>query len=48
MTWEADASQADYNGMRIVDPRLAERKLSMPHTWHAAEMFPYLHESGHT
>ena len=43
-TWEAQASQADYNGMRIVDDSFAQRQICMPHTWHAAEMFLYLWE----
>ncbi|MEW6354708.1 MAG: hypothetical protein AB1696_00140 [Planctomycetota bacterium] len=42
MTWEAQASQARYEGMRLIDPQFVERKLSVPHTWHAAEMFLYL------
>ncbi|MDG3007687.1 hypothetical protein [Paludisphaera mucosa] len=37
LTWEADASQADYRGMNVVDPAYAEAKLCTPHTWHAAE-----------
>ena len=44
MTWESHASQADYEGMRLVDPSFVDRRLSMPHTWHAAEMFLYLWE----
>lgn len=44
LTWEAQASEADYSGMEIIDPEFTARKLSMPHTWHAAEMFLYLGE----
>jgi len=44
ITWESHASQADYEGMRLVDPSFVDRRLSMPHTWHAAEMFLYLWE----
>jgi len=44
ITWEACASQADYEGMRPVDPSFVARRMSMPHTWHAAEMFLYLWE----
>ena len=44
LTWEAHASQADYEGMRAIDAVFVERKLCAPHTWHAAEMFLYLHE----
>lgn len=42
LTWEANASQADYQGMSIIDPAFAAAKVATPHTWHAAEMFLYL------
>lgn len=42
LTWEADASQARYEGMRVIDPAYVEKKLAAPHTWHAAEVFLYL------
>lgn len=42
LTWESNASQADYNGMHIVAPVFTENKISAPHTWHAAEVFLYL------
>ena len=42
LSWEIEASQADYNGMTIVDDIYVEAKNSSPHTWHAAEMFLYL------
>ncbi len=42
LTWEIKASQADYSGMKIVDPVFAEQQTSVPHTWHAAEIFLYL------
>ena len=42
LTWEAQASQADYDGMARISPEFAAAKLCMPHTWHAAEMFLYL------
>lgn len=44
LTWEGDASQADYAGMARIDSMHAERHLCLPHTWHAAEMFLYLLE----
>lgn len=44
LTWESYASEADYSKMRIIDEGFVERKLSMPHTWHGAEMFLYLHQ----
>lgn len=39
LTWERNASQANYSGMNIVTPEYAQRQLSAPHAWHAAEMF---------
>jgi len=42
LTWETRASQADYAGMAIVDPVFVEQKTSVPHTWHAAEVFLYV------
>lgn len=42
LTWESQASQADYSGMRIIDARYEEEKTASPHTWHAAEVFLYL------
>lgn len=44
LTWEARASQADYEGMRIVSPAFVDAKLCAPHTWHAAEAFLLLHD----
>jgi hypothetical protein len=44
LTWEAEASQADYEGMAVVSRRYVERRLCAPHAWHAAEMFLYLSE----
>lgn len=42
LTWETQASQARYAGMRPIDPRFEEEKTAAPHTWHAAEIFLYL------
>ena len=39
LSWEANASQANYAGVEIVSPQYTRRKLAAPHTWHAAEMF---------
>jgi hypothetical protein len=44
LTWEIQASQADYNGMAIIDEQYVTNKNSSPHTWHASEMFLYLIE----
>jgi len=45
LSWEIEASQADYKGMAIVDELYVQAKNSSPHTWHAAEMFLYLIEN---
>jgi hypothetical protein len=44
LTWEANASQARYEGMHRVAPVLAQQRICTPHTWHAAEAFLYLLE----
>ncbi len=44
LSWEAKASEAHYAGMAVVGPAYITERLSAPHTWHAAEMFLYLHE----
>jgi len=46
LSWEASASQADYEGMRAVSAEYVARRICAPHTWHAAEMFLYLMEAG--
>jgi len=42
LTWETNASQADYEGIRIVDERYVNQRTATPHTWHDAEIFLYL------
>ena len=42
LTWEADASQANYAGMKLVSQEYVDRKICAPHSWHAAEMFLFL------
>lgn len=44
LTWEQNASQAKYDGMKIVSEKYTQQKLAVPHTWHAAEVFLYLLE----
>jgi hypothetical protein len=44
LTWEAEASKADYAGMAIVDRQYVRRRMAVPHAWHAAEAFLYLVE----
>ena len=39
MSWEAHASEANYEGLRTICGEWADRKIAYPHTWHAAEMF---------
>lgn len=41
LTWEQNASQANYDGLKILDPIYVQQKLCAPHTWHAAEVFLY-------
>jgi hypothetical protein len=45
LTWEAQASQARYEGMERIDKSYTQRRLCAPHTWHAAEAFLHLLES---
>jgi hypothetical protein len=45
LTWEANASQADYARMRIVGEEYADRRIAAPHGWHAAEMLLYFWEA---
>jgi hypothetical protein len=42
LTWEQNASQADYNSLAILDKTYVDQKLAVPHSWHAAEVFLYL------
>ena len=42
LTWEQNASEADYNGLAMLDQVYIDRKLATPHTWHAAEILLYL------
>ncbi len=42
LTWEAHASQANYDGMKVVSKEYTDRKICAPHSWHAAEMFLFL------
>ncbi len=44
LTWEQDAGQADYTGMKILNDIYVNQKISTPHTWHASEVFLYLLE----
>ena len=45
LTWEIEASQADYKGMAMIDEKYVAAKNSSPHTWHASEVFLYLLKS---
>lgn len=44
LTWEAQASQADYSGNGFIQSGAGKDPVSLPHSWHAAEAFLYLHE----
>jgi hypothetical protein len=39
LTWEEGASGAHYDGLKIISPELVQKRVSPPHTWHAAEAF---------
>ena len=39
LTWEENASGANYDGLKIISPALVKKRFSPPHTWHAAEAF---------
>jgi len=42
LTWEIQASAADYPGMAVINEVYVKEKTATPHTWHAAEVFLYL------
>ena len=44
MSWEINASQANYDLIAPLSEEYAKNKCSAPHSWHAAEMFMYLEE----
>ena len=44
LTWERNASQANYAGNSIIADEYQQQRLAAPHTWHAAEVFLYLLE----
>lgn len=48
LTWEQRASQANYDGMRIISEDYTRQRLAAPHTWHSAEVFLYLLERATT
>lgn len=39
LTWEAEASQANYANARVLGEAFMCRRICAPHSWHAAEMF---------
>ena len=42
LTWEQEASQVRYEGMKVIAEEFVRQRLATPHTWHAAEVFLYL------
>ena len=42
LKWEINASQANYEGMRIISEQYVTQRNSSLHTWHAADVFLYL------
>lgn len=45
-SWEAYASEANYDALSSINEEWAKNKICYPHTWHAAEMFLLLYELG--
>ena len=46
ITWEANASQADYDKLSVLSNKYVNKKISPTHLLHAAEMFLYLLKIG--
>ncbi len=44
LTWEANASAAQYEGMTVISDEYPEIQLAAPHGWHAAELFLLLYQ----
>jgi len=44
LSWEANATSANYEGMRRISTASADKKVAFPHTWTAAEMFLRLYD----
>lgn len=44
MSWEICASEANYEGSKILSENFVADKVGTPHTWHASEMYLYLIE----
>jgi len=44
LTWEANASAAQYSGMAVISDEYQENQLAAPHSWHAAELFLLLYQ----
>lgn len=44
LTWEIEASHANYEKMKMIDYQYYLGKNASPHTWHTAEVFLYLLE----
>jgi hypothetical protein len=44
MSWEIEASEANYELIAPLSEKYSKNKCSAPHSWHAAEMFLYLIE----
>jgi hypothetical protein len=43
LTWEPEASQAEYEGMRIISSGYVDKQIAASHTWHSTELFLYLY-----
>lgn len=44
ISWEKEASEAEYDRNGLFLPHYAQERMGAPHTWHAAELFLYLYD----
>lgn len=44
ISWEIQASEAEYDRNHVFLPHYERTKTGAPHTWHASELFLYLHD----
>ena len=45
LTWEAHASEADFDRMAVISEEHVRGRICAPHAWHAAEIFLYYRDS---
>jgi hypothetical protein len=44
LSWESQASGANYSGIQIVSQAYANQAIGAPHGWAASELFFYLYD----